>query len=59
MSYFRTLIPMIGLYLIAIFVKEPFTTHDLIIAGMTMLTMIYCTAEIIRAIRKMKKDGTP
>jgi len=52
MRYFLTLIPLIGLYLTAIFVKEPFTTHDLIIAGMTMLTMIYCTVEIIRVIRE-------
>ena len=59
MSYFRTLIPMIGLFLCALVVKEPFTTHDLIIAFMTMLTMVYCTAEIIRAIRETKKDGTP
>ncbi len=51
MSYFRTLIPMIGLFLYAIAVKEPIPTSDLIIAFMTMLTMIYCTAEIVRAIR--------
>ena len=57
MSYFRTLIPMIGLFLCALVVKEPFTTHDLIIALMTMLTMVYCTAEIIHAIRETRKDA--
>ena len=49
-------IPLVILCVVGISVRETMNNNDMFIAGMTMLTIIYCSAEIVRAIRG-KGDG--
>ena len=39
--------------------REPIQGPALLIGAMTILTIVNCTAEILRAIRETKKDGSP
>ena len=57
MSYFRTLIPMIIMCIVAVSIKETINNTDMFIGGMIMLTIVFCTAEIRGVIRE--KRGEP
>lgn len=53
---FTMFIPLILLCIVGVSVKETININDMFIAGMIMLTIIYCTVEIVRAIRETKRE---